>query len=316
MRRLVRLLMACGISIAAYCVLFGFVVSRPLVIDEFGAMLRAKLAYGHAATWPKVVILAGSNARFSHSCAVIERRLQRPCVNFGIAGDIGLDWVLDAARSTMRAGDLVYLPLELTFYSNTRTRMLTGSDAAYRWRHDKASLWSRGPEGVVRAMFMFDLRGLIDSLAEMALSAGGFERRIGVATLNAQGDEIGHTDEQAKAYESFLKTVRYVPPDPAHLLDNPNGVQSALASFLDWCRQNGVTVVGGLPTVFDDTRYSDSLVERLREFYARHDAAFVALPNRSQYPRLLFFDTPYHLRERAQLTHSEMVADALLPFTR
>jgi len=60
----------------------------------------------------------------------------------------------------------------------------------------------------------------------------------------------------------------------------------------------------------------EALVETLRAFYARHGAAFIVLPNRSQYPRRLFFDTMMHLRQGGQMAHSELVADALAPFVR
>jgi len=316
MQRLFLLLLACCASVAGYGLLFGSVVSRPLVVDEVAKMLRVKLAYASETASPKIFVIAGSNARFSHSCAVIEQRLQRPCVNLGISAEVGLDWVLDASRPHMRAGDIVYVPLELGAYSSTRSEMFTGFDAAYRWRHDKLSLLSRGPEGVVRAMFMFDLPTLVDSLVEMALAADGFRRRVGVATLNAQGDEIGHTDEAAKVYEGFLRTLVYEYPEPDHLLDDPDGEQTALVAFLDWCRTNGVTAVGGLPTTVDDKKHSDLLVETLRGFYAKNGAEFIALPNRSQYPRQMFFDTPMHLRQSAQMAHSELVADALRPFVR
>lgn len=317
MRRLIQLLLICCASVAGYGLLFGFVVSRPLVVDEVAAILRVKLDYASEVASPKIVIIAGSNARVSHSCAVIGERLQRPCANLGLTAEVGLDWVLDAARAHIHRGDIVYLPIELATYSGTRTEMLTGFDAAYRWRHDKASLLARGPDGMLRAMFMFDIRTLVDSVGEMALAARGFRRRVGVTTLNAQGDEVGHTDEAAKAYESFLRTLVYVYPEADHLLDNPEGgEQAALAAFLDWCRDNGVTAVGGLPTTTDEKRHSEALVETLRGFYARHGAEFIALENRSQYPREMFFDTPMHLRQGAQMAHSELVAEALRPLVK
>jgi hypothetical protein len=316
MRRLLALLFACGASISLYFCIFGVLVARPLVIDEIGQLMNYKLAYARQAHDPKIFVIAGSNARYSHSCAVIEAHLRRPCINAGIAFGIGLDWVLDNFRPYIRPGDVVYLPLEYEEYSVGRASMLTGADAAYRFRRDKLSLLARGPDGLIRAAFSFDLPVLIHSLGEMALQAAGVRRRVGVYTLDKQGDEVGHTDEQAKPYEPFIQALPGVQPNSRTLLDNPEGQQSALAAFLEWCKANGVVAVGGLPTVFDDRRIADSSVNLLRDFYARHKAGFVELPNRSQYPRGEFFDTHYHLRQRAQVAHSEMVAEALVPFLR
>jgi hypothetical protein len=314
MHRLLALLIACGASVAVYLCVFGFLVARPFVVDDVGEMMNYKLAYAREADSPKIFVIAGSNARFSHSCAVIEARLHRSCINAGIAAGIGMDWVVDNFRQYLRPGDVVYLPLEYGQYSVTRAAMLTSADAAYRFRHHKLSLLARGPDGLVRAAFLFDLPVLIHSLGEMTLHAAGGHRSVGVQTLNKQGDEVGHTDAQAKIYEPYIRTLPFWPPNSQTLLDNPQGQQAVLAAFLEWCQANGVVAVGGLPTMFADRRIADSSVDLLRDFYARHGAGFVELFNRSQYPRGDFFDTPLHLRERAQIAHSEMVAEALGPF--
>jgi hypothetical protein len=71
--------------------------------------------------------------------------------------------------------------------------------------------------------------------------------------------------------------------------------------------------VGGLPTVFDDKPVPEAAIAQLRGFYAGYGAKFVALPNRSQYPRADFYDAPYHLRQSAQERHSRLLAEALQP---
>ena len=108
----------------------------------------------------------------------------------------------------------------------------------------------------------------------------------------------------------------YAPPDPERVLDNPDGTQASLVAFLAWCRENGVTAAGGLPTVFDDTRHSEALIDTLRAFYAQNGAPLIVLPNLSQYPRGLFFDTSMHLQEEAQRAHSALVVEALSALLR
>lgn len=313
MRKLLPLVAACCASVTLYFFLFGFVLDRPLVIDEVATLFDHKLAYARAAGGAKMFIIAGSNARFSHSCAVLESLLHRACVNAGIGRGIGLDWILDEFQSTMHKGDLVYLPLEYEEYGVARADMFTGADAAYRFRHDKLSLLSRGPEGILRAAFFFDVPEMINSLGEMSLYALNFHRRVGVSTEDPQGDEVGHNDVEAAAYEAAVRSMPYSLPAPADLFANPDGQQQVLGNFLDWCRVNGVVAVGGLPTMFDDVPVSDRIVGLLRAFYAAHGARFLQLPNRSQYPRRDFFDSQYHLRERTQIKHSQLIGDALIP---
>jgi hypothetical protein len=313
MRTFFTLCAACLISLLGYLVLFGFVVSRPMVVDQLGEFMAWKQAYAAATPHPKLFVVAGSNARMSHSCAVLEEMLHRPCINMGITAEAGLDWTLNETKKDLAAGDLVYLPIEYDLYSISRLRLYTMMDAAYRFRHEKRSLADRGLEGAVRAAFMFDLSVLVKSVGETALNAAGVRRRFNLSTLNKQGDETGHDGSKAIAYVSVIKNAREELPKSAHLLDNPDGSQAALAGFLDWCRAHKVTAVGGLPTIFNDQPVPDTLVEKLKAFYASHGAQFIALPNRSQYPRASFYDTGYHLRQSAQIAHTRLLAPYLKP---
>ena len=311
MTRILRLAVTCAVSLLLYFLVFGFIVSRPMVVDISQLMMEKKMAYARATGHPKILIVANSNARFSHSCAVIEQSLHRPCVNLGIAGDTGIDWTLDSARSALAPGDLVYMPIEFDIYSRSKVQMLTGMDAASRFRHDKLSLLNRGAEGVVRAAFMFGLPTLIQSLGEMGLQATGVRRRFGLDTLDMQGDETGHDDARALPYVEIIRSQPENLPDEKTLFDNPDGSQAAIVRFLDWCKTHGIVVVGGLPTIFDDIPVPANSIARLKEFYARHGAKFLVLANRSQYPRSAFFDTSYHLREPWQKRHSALLAAGL-----
>ena len=313
MRAFLSLLAAATLSLALYLLLFGFVVSRPLVVDQINGFMNKKLAYAQATPHPKIFIVAGSNARFSHSCATLEAALHRPCVNMGIAADVSLDWTMDKIREQLKAGDLVYLPLEYDLYLRSRAQIATGMDAAYRFRHDKASLATRGPEGVVRAAFMFSLPVLVQSMGEMGLQAAGVHRRFGVDTLDAQGDETGHDGAKALPYLGVIARAPQEYPEPQLLNTNLDGNKALIAGFLDWCRGHGVTAVGGLPTVFDDQPMPDAVIAALTDFYARHGAKFLVLENRSQYPRADFYDSGYHLRQSAQQRHSALLAQGLKP---
>lgn len=312
MKYFLSLLAACAVSILVYLLVFGFLVSRPLVIDQVNDFMAKKLAYADATEHPKIFVVAGSNARFSHSCAVLEAELHRPCINMGIAADVSLDWTLDNVQPRLAAGDLVYMPIEYGAYSRSKAQMMTSMDAAYRFRHDKESLAKRGPEGALRAAFMFSLPTLVQSVGEMGLKSLGVRRRFDLDTLDRQGDETGHDGEKATPYLSVIRDAPGELPD-ATLLDNPNGAQAAIARFLDFCREHGVTVAGGLPTVFNEKPVPDSAIANLTNLFSRHGAAFVVMTNRSQYPRTDFYDTGYHLRQTAQKRHSRMLANALRP---
>src|SRR6516165_7333059 len=88
MRRLFRL---CSLSVLVYIVVFAMVVDRPLSLGVLRLELLQKTARMAALPSPKLVIMAGSNGPYSHSCVVMSVMLNMPCENAGIAVGIGLD---------------------------------------------------------------------------------------------------------------------------------------------------------------------------------------------------------------------------------
>jgi hypothetical protein len=96
----------------AYLLLFMFVVHRPLTIDEFGSYATRKREILATTPAPRILIFAGSNGRFSHSCAQITADTGVACVNLSNSASINLKYQLDNYVDLLRPGDVIYLPLE------------------------------------------------------------------------------------------------------------------------------------------------------------------------------------------------------------
>jgi hypothetical protein len=311
MKPFVRLGCACLLSVAAYAGLSATVLDRALSDGYLRGLMAAKLARGAAAGTPKLVILAGSNGLYSHRCATIEAVLDMPCANGAVAIGLGLDYVFARWSPLLRAGDVVYLPMEEAQYGRGRAAMAGGPDAAILWRHDWATLARLAPDRWVAAAFARDLRGTVMAAAERALAASGFRDRRAEVTgeVNAWGDHVGHTLALAAGNRDVL--ARAVPAH-ATAADVTGGYGARLiADFVRAMRARGVTVVGGLPTGFADSPPDAATVAAIRALYEGAGAMFLALPNRSRYPRAAFFDTPDHLAEPCQIAHSRQVARAL-----
>ncbi|MGE0222308.1 MAG: hypothetical protein AB7F35_14635 [Acetobacteraceae bacterium] len=306
-----RIAAACLLSLLLYAVLFGMILDRPLSHGMLRAGVDAAILRGEAIGTPKLVILAGSNGPYSHRCETIEPILARPCVNAGVAVGIGLDYLFARWRTLLRAGDVVYLPLEQVQYSRTRSATALGPDAAIMLRHDRDTLARLPADRWLGALFAFDLRALVMSLIEQTLLAAGFhDPRAGVTGgTNAWGDHVGHTAARAAANEAILAAAGPVSVSAASITQG-DGTR-IVAAFLAWANANGVRVVGGLPTGFADAPLPDATLDAIQSVYRDGGAEFLMLPNRSRYPRSWFFDTPDHLHEDAQIAHSRLVAHAL-----
>jgi hypothetical protein len=181
-------------------------------------------------------------------------------------------------------------------------------------RYDRAALAELGPRRALASMFSFDIRFLLAGIGEMALAAAGQTRRYGTATLTVQGDESGHDTVKSRAYRQFIRTLTPPVVDPRALADER--VWADLLGIFAWAREHGVTVVGGLPTTFDDADFPDGAVAVYARMFVSHGAQFLVLDNKSRYPREMFYDTAYHLTEEAQIRHSLRVADGLRQFVR
>ncbi len=311
MRGARRLLAACLASLVLYGVLFGCVLDRPLAYGFLEAQIDAKLARAAAIEGPKLVILAGSNAPYSHRCELIEQVLGMPCVNGGVAVGIGLDYLFARWRDRLRPGDVVYLPMEEAQYMRPRSATAVGPDAAIMFRHDWHTLARLTPERWAAALFAFDLRFAVMALIEHGLVAAGFHdpRAAAEGTMNAWGDHVGHTPALGASSQAVLARAKPVHATAEEVADG-NGT-AEIARFLRWARAHGVRAIGGWPTEFADSPMPDETRAAIRAVYAENDAVFLELPNRSLYPRRAFFDSPDHLSEPWQIAHSQAIAQAL-----
>ena len=170
-----RLVLACLASMLLYGGAFAFVLDRPLTLGALRAQIEANLAYGRSLRQPKLVILAGSNGPYSHRCETIAPIIGRPCVNGGVAVGVGLDYLFTRWKPWLRRGDIVYLPLEEAQYTRAHAANALGPDAAIMLRHDRSTLLIVAVAAMeVAALFVGDLRGVVMSVIETALTAEGF----------------------------------------------------------------------------------------------------------------------------------------------
>jgi hypothetical protein len=297
-----RLLALCTLSVALYMALFGLVLrfplSRGLLEDEL-AQKSARLA---ALPSPKLVILAGSNGPYSHSCAVLAAALALPCENAGIAVGFGLDEILRRYAPSLRPGDIVYMPMELRQYAARAPDYDTAPDGEMMWRDDKSALRHLPPARLAGAMFCCTLADLFEALIEQPLA----RRRA-----------LNPADILAREYAANGDRIDNVPPNSPPPAAGPDPSAAALAGgfgaqlitdFVATERARGVIVVGGLPTEAGGTLSADRLAA-LQSLY--RPAPFVALANNSRYPPADFSNSPDHLNRPCQLMHSLALAAAL-----
>ena len=298
----------CAASILLYLLIFSGVISKPLTVGVYRDMLTVKRDYLRSTSGPHLVLLGGSNVRVSHSAEVLEQELGMPVVNAGLTAAVSLGFAIDSFKSYLKPGDWVYAPIEYPVYRvDLRDEK---SDSHYWLPYERASFFRQPLPQLVYGAFSFDLPYAISGLMEMGLQAGGIGRRFSIDTMNDQGDQIGHDDDAAMEYQEVIANWAWSGISTDVIVEDTDTLEQ-LRSFLRWARENDISVVGGLPTVFDDQPVPDKVRQWIETLYVSEGHYFLQLENRSQYPRDCFFDTPYHLRESCQRSHSELVATGL-----
>jgi hypothetical protein len=304
-----RLLKLCSLSLLIYFLLNAFVLDRPLSLGVLRLELLQKTARLAALPSPKLVILAGSNGPYSHSCVVLSAMLGMPCENAGIAVGIGLDDIFTRYEPLLHEGDVVYMPMELQQYTAAPAAYDAAVDGAFLLRHDRQVLTQLPPDRVLGAGFCCTLADILESLLEMPLARAGLidPAHLLDTEYNQQGDRVDN--DLAKRNQALLATAPRQVPSPGQI-DAGYGT-ALLAGFVARESRKGIVIIGGMPVDYDSAEMPDSVIAAIAAIYRTNGGMFMVLPNRSHYPRADFFNGEDHLAEPCQYLHSIYVAQGL-----
>jgi len=304
-----RLLLVCLMSIIIYVGVFGSVLDRPLSLGLLDAEITQKTARMSTLPSPKIVILAGSNGPYSHSCRVMGAMLNLPCENAGVAVGIGLDDIFTRDAPYLHGGDIIYMPMELQQYTATSSQYRASPDGGFLLRHDRAVLRKLPPDRILGAIFCCNLADLLESLAEMpiAQSQAVAPEPLLTQEFNSVGDRI---DTDLDRADPVL--LNHQPRTVPSVHDIAAGYGTALIShFVAQETAKQVMVIGGLPTDFQTKDVSLQWVLAIKSVYQDAGGRFIALPNWSRYPPDDFFNSEDHLAKPCQYLHSVAIAKLL-----
>jgi len=307
-----RSVILAAFSILIYIAIFGFLIDRPLSLGILNLEIEDKKLRLSEISSPKLVILAGSNASYSHSCIVIGNMLGLPCENAGTAVGLGLDEIFAQFLPSLHRGDIVYMPMEIDQYAMSRAEYRSGADSGLLIRYDWRVLTKLPIDRVVGAIFCCTLADFVESLIEMPIATSGAlnPAKILASEYNAEGDRIDAP--LADADEELLHQASRVEPN-ANVVKSGYGAQ-IIAKFVAKASRRGVIIIGGLPTDFSSVPLSSQTIAAIVSIYANNGGSFIILPNHSRYPVIDFFNSEDHLAQPCQYMHSIFVAQALGKF--
>lgn len=311
MKKIFLFIFTSFISVIFIAILMIFIFNKPFTIGWSKVAYNKKYQYysGIKNESNPIIIVAGSNGIFSHSCAVIESITNRKCINYAVAAGNGIGYILEKSKEVIVPGATVVLPLEYGFYSASEDKELSGVVGNVNIiENDPTYLTKFGLHRFMYAIFSKNLQYVIGSIIENMLYKVNFKMRFNIDQLNKNGDMTGHTISNGAIYTKHIEHLTAARPESAACL-NSFGKQ-VIIEYINYVHQHNGEVYGALPTTFnsalsiEDTRN----ISCIRNLYLDNGAKFIDLSNNSMYSRESFYDTFYHLNQEAQIEHSKLIS--------
>ncbi len=164
MRNVFQLAASILIGLLSYVAVFTSIVHRPMTIDSLGVYLDRKSELLKSVPGRRILVLAGSNGRFSHSCEELERVTGIPGINLSINAEISLAYQFRRYLPLMHPGDVLYLPLEYRSRSFPKSDWVGVESNFLIYKHVQEIFQLYSPAGALHSLFNFDIRYLISSI--------------------------------------------------------------------------------------------------------------------------------------------------------
>ncbi len=110
-----------ALSAIACCLIIAIplIIGKPSVLRAiYIAAIIDKDENFHRLQSPKITFVGGSNLAFGLDSQAVESQMAKPVVNLGLNSSLGLSFMLEQARSNIRAGDLIVLSPEVEILTN------------------------------------------------------------------------------------------------------------------------------------------------------------------------------------------------------
>jgi hypothetical protein len=261
----------------------------------------------------KLVVVAGSNAYFGIQAGALEKSTGIRAINLAVQGALSFDFMTALIKNLLVTGDIVLLPLEYTFYSEThhairdRTNTLQASVAwslypAYLWSLP-ATEWLSFIRHLSYGRLWEGVRSRLDPPRDISVYR--------VEGLNEWGDNtIDYRNAATRTlldYNVHEEQARGLPqfdPDSRRLRD--------IERFIAWAKNHGVMLLAAFPNTMDVPPFRGpqlaSLREDIQRFWAGHRVAFVDDPAAATVSPEMILDTPYHpTLEGSQLRTARLI---------
>jgi hypothetical protein len=255
---------------------------------------------------PRILLVGGSAVAFGFHSPTIERSFNRPVVNLGLQGSLGLSVKLNEVMENLGRDDWVVLSLEYEHYTGTIREGLT----LWGWLEQDWSRWRYlswdDRKAVVDAGHLYIRKIATTAIGSIAGHARSTTPPYDPASFNVNGDVVGHRDLPRKGFAGKgFETSSFRSPRFEPALDT-------ITEFLKAAADRGARVFIYFPPVPRSvaTRHATTLNDLSNLVGQR-----IGTPlNRARdvfWDDSEFFDTVYHLTWHGQAANTALLIECL-----
>ncbi|MDY7021041.1 MAG: hypothetical protein SWJ54_06720 [Cyanobacteriota bacterium] len=265
---------------------------------------------------PKLLLVAGSNVSFGMSCEMIFDATEVPCINTGVHAGVDIDYIFYRARSWLKAGDTVLLPLEYNHYLSDGVP--TSAFVDYVIGRDPDYIKSSGLVSGVRIIGGIEYARLLEGLkAKFNPSARGYVNIANYKDRNRFGDIIINTE--SRMTDDYREKLEQLEPfDYVKGSITPSHGLRTIKNFIDWCHSHQIKVLATYPNTMWFEAYTQpqaqSFFKSIEDFYKTLDVTVLGKAEDFMYDISMFYDSRYHLNDRGVRYRTREVINLLKPY--
>lgn len=242
---------------------------------------------------PRLVIIGGSNTRFSFNSQMLQDSLGIATVNMGIHIGLGLDFMFNQVKNYLKQGDILLVSAEYQHYIDENTYY--GDEGLTDMYLVKKEWWKAFLHIIDTHNFLSVYRLIRKRIKRNNIKAKAIPERMEVRTkYNKYGDYTGH-------YQ--LTSTTWI--NQSLHMNGKTGITDVIKNRIEEFRQKGVHVII-LPPPYCQSSFklSCNTISLLSQQLRTLNIGFSCSPDRMCYPDNMFYDSPYHLTGKGAKQHT------------
>ena len=236
---------------------------------------------------PKIIFAGGSNLAFGLDSEKIENKFSIPIVNLGLHAGLGLSFMLEELKYSVKKGDVVFISPEYFLEEEGDYRLKKKSSGFYKPAalfYDKNSvddfnLFIENSE--------INLKNIFDS-KKIKKDFKIYSRE----SFNEYGDVVGHLKSNETKKLNDKSIFKYRNWEGINLINN----------FNEFAKKKNISVYFLYPDFLDSEYYKNKTVlDKLQiDLEKNLEIKIINSPNDFIFEKSFFFDTVYHLNKKGR----------------